>query len=175
MRRSILVVASIFLSSLGISFAQSAPPSPGTDQVAVQNAPADSAKDEKLVVSPPAPSDVQQQFQQDIKDVHFDFDRAELRPEDRTILAGDAAWLKSHPDVLITLEGDADERGDIVYNLVLSGNRAAAARDALIELGVPADRVAFATGWGKSYPVCSQSDESCGARTAELIFRSGLR
>ena len=59
-----------------------------------------------------------------MKDVRFDFDRAELRDEDKATLAANAQWLKAHPDVYITLEGDADERGDIVYNLVLSGERA---------------------------------------------------
>jgi peptidoglycan-associated lipoprotein len=160
MTRSILVVGSIVLSALGIAFAQTATAGSGVTSV----------QDEKLIGSPPAPLGVQRQFQQDVKDVQFDFDRAELRPDDRTILAADADWLKSHPDVLITLEGDADERGDIVYNLVLSGNRAAVTRDALIELGVPADRVVFATGWGKLYPVCSQPDESCWSQNRRTHF-----
>jgi len=115
----------------------------------------------KLPPVPPLPPSEQQQFQQDVKDVHFDFDRSELRDEDRTILAGDAEWLKAHPSVYVTLEGDADERGDIVYNVVLSDRRAIVTRDALVELGVPSDRILFATGWGKLYPICVQSDESC--------------
>jgi peptidoglycan-associated lipoprotein len=115
----------------------------------------------KLPALPPLPSIEQQQVLADIKDVHFDFDRSELRGEDRTILADDAEWLKAHPDVFITLEGDADERGDIVYNVVLSDRRAIVTRDALVALGVASDRILFATGWGKLYPVCTQSEESC--------------
>jgi peptidoglycan-associated lipoprotein len=159
MKRSIFV-GGILLSALGVGLAQTATAGPEDT----------SAKDRKLIVSPAAPSGVQQQFQQDIKDVHFDFDRAELCLDDRAILAADADWLKSHPDVLVTLEGDADERGDVVYNLVLSGNRAAATKDALVELGVPADRVVFATGWGKLYPVCSQQDESCWSQNRRTHF-----
>jgi peptidoglycan-associated lipoprotein len=107
------------------------------------------------------PNTEQQQFQQDVKDVYFDFDRADLRMNDRRTLATDAEWLKAHPDVMITIEGDADERGDVVYNVALSDRRAIATKDALVELGVSPDRIVFYTGWGKLYPVCEQADESC--------------
>jgi peptidoglycan-associated lipoprotein len=161
MRKRILISATIFVLSVGVSFAQSnAPMVPGTSQMNVSPDQANS-KDAMLTSAPPVPSDQQQHFQQDIKDIHFEFNRAELRDEDRTILASDADWLKSHPDVLVTLEGDADERGDIVYNVVLSAQRASVTRDALVDLGVPTDRIVFSTGWGKLYPVCSDSDESC--------------
>jgi peptidoglycan-associated lipoprotein len=115
----------------------------------------------KVPPAPPLPASEQQRFQQDVKDIHFDFDRSDLRAEDRTILASDAAWLKAHPDVPVTLAGDADGRGDIVYNVALSDRRAIATRDALVELGVSRDRILFATGWGKLYPICTESEESC--------------
>jgi len=98
---------------------------------------------------------------QDVRDVHFAFDRYDLSMEARQILTADAEWLKAHPDVNLTIEGDADERGDIVYNLTLSDHRAIATRDALVALGVPENRIIYATGWGKLYPVCEQSDEAC--------------
>lgn len=170
MRNKILAVASILLCFVGVGLAQSltsAQPDPG--QTNGQDH-ATTVTDARLVAAPPLSSDLQEQFQQAIKDIHFDFDRADLRAEDRTILASDAEWLKSHPDVLITLEGDADERGDVVYNLVLSGERALTAMNALVELGVPADRIAFATGWGKLYPICSQSDESCWGQNRRTHF-----
>jgi len=107
------------------------------------------------------PQSEQQQFEQGVKDVYFDFDRSDLRMDQRRVLAADAEWLKAHPDLLITIEGDADERGGIVYNVDLSDQRALTTRDALVRLGVPEDRIIFATGWGKLYPVCDQADESC--------------
>jgi peptidoglycan-associated lipoprotein len=112
------------------------------------------------VTVPPSPPGTNREVQ-DLRDVHFAFDRADLTSEDRQILAADAEWLKAHPEVNVTIEGDADERGDIAYNVVLSDRRALNARDALVALGVPPERIAFATGWGKLYPVCQQSDESC--------------
>ena len=126
--------------------------------------------DAKLAAVRELPSNDQQQFSQAVKDVHFEFDQSELRPEDRTILTSNAEWLKAHPDVMITLEGNADERGDIVYNVVLSGERAMAVRDALVEMGVSPDRIAFATGWGKLYPICEQSDESCWSQNRRTHF-----
>ena len=153
MRGKLSIFATLFLSTIGIGLAQT-----------------DTSK--QLITAPPVSSSEEQQFQQDIKDVHFDFDQAVLTAEDRTILASDADWLKAHPNLLVTLEGDADERGDIVYNVVLSGERASATKDALVELGVPADRIVFATGWGKLYPVCSQSDESCWSQNRRTHFET---
>lgn len=151
MSRKLLIFATLLLSMIGIGLAQT-----------------DSSK--QLIATPPVPSSEEQQFQQDVKNVHFDFNQALLTDEDKTILSSDADWLKSHPSVLVTLEGDADERGDIIYNVVLSGERATATKDALVELGVPADRIVFATGWGKLYPVCSQSDESCWSQNRRTHF-----
>ncbi len=159
MHREFLIIAAGFLLLVGMGFAQSD-----------MSAGANSGKDQKLITAPPTPSSEQQLFDQNVKDVHFDFDRAELRAEDRSILASDADWLKAHPDVLITLEGDADERGDIVYNVVLSGARATVTKDALVDLGISADRIVFATGWGKLYPVCSQSDENCWSQNRRTHF-----
>ena len=134
------------------------------------NGSGNSTTDSKLVSIPPMPSNDEQQFEQAVKDVHFDFDKSDLRDEDRAILSSDAEWLKAHPEVTITLEGDADERGTVVYNVVLSGERANTVKDALVEMGVPADRIAFATGWGKLYPVCSQSDDSCWSQNRRTHF-----
>jgi peptidoglycan-associated lipoprotein len=151
--RHILMVATLLLSS-SIAFARS------------PAAPADMSRDYAgrpvgdVAVPPPSPPGTDRQVQ-DLRDIHFALDRADLRLEDRQILAADAEWLKAHPNVNVTIEGDADERGDIAYNLALSDHRALATRDALISLGVPAERIVFSTGWGKLYPVCQQSDESC--------------
>jgi len=130
------------------------------------------ARDTKLQAAPPLASNDQQQFEGSMKDVHFDFDKSDLRPEDQATLQQDADWLKAHPEVLVTLEGDADERGSVIYNLVLSGERANTVRDALVEMGVSADQIAFSTGWGKLYPVCSQSDESCWSQNRRTHFAS---
>jgi peptidoglycan-associated lipoprotein len=110
--------------------------------------------------------------QQNLKDIHFDFDRYDLTDQDRQTLQENADWLKANPGVTVSIAGNADERGEIVYNLVLS-QKSEVTRDALISLGVPGDRIEFATGWGKLYPVCEQSDESCWSRNRRAHLTPG--
>ena len=112
----------------------------------------------------------EQDIQNNLKDVHFAFDQYELTAEDRQSLEATANWLKANPGVYVTIAGNADERGSIVYNVYLSDKRAKATRDALVAMGVPENQIVFATGWGKLYPVCSQSDESCWAQNRRAHF-----
>jgi outer membrane protein OmpA-like peptidoglycan-associated protein len=147
--RQLVFLAVAILSVSGAAFAQSANARGTSDQQA------------GTPPYTPATTAQNQEIQQNLKDVHFAFDRYDLSDQDRQTLIANANWLKANPEVYITIGGDADERGGIVYNLVLSQERAMVTHDALVELGVPADRIVFATGWGKLYPVCEQSDESC--------------
>lgn len=177
MRGIAIALSAIFFWPLGICCAQSNAPDPNPPNPPAQSEAAKAGAQNSgsvdratLLAAPPLSSDQQQQFDQGIKDIHFDFDSAEVRDEDRAILSTDADWLKAHPDVIIILEGLADDRGDILYNVVLSGARAAVTRDALVQLGVPASRIAFATGWGKLYPICTDQDESCWSQNRRTHF-----
>ena len=109
----------------------------------------------------PVPTVEQQEFAQNVKDVYFDFNQSQLRAEDRATLLQDAEWLKSHANLIFTIAGQADPRGNVVYNLFLSDQRALATRDALVRMGVSPRQIVLAEGWGKIYPVCQQDDESC--------------
>jgi len=113
-----------------------------------------------------------QRFEQNLKDIHFDFNETSLRYDAQAVLKENAQWLKAHPGAVVTIEGGADERGDIVYNLVLSDMRAKATKDALVNLGVPSGQIVFATGWGKLYPVCSASTEDCWSQNRRAHLSS---
>lgn len=76
-------------------------------------------------------------------------------------LRADADWLKAHPDARVRIEGYADERGEIAYNLALAQKRADFTRNSLMKMGVPESSLLSATGWGKLYRVCKEQDESC--------------
>ena len=119
---------------------------------------------------PPMQTADRQGFDQNVKDVYFDFNRANLTAADKSVLQQDAEWLKAHPDVTLTIEGDADQRGDIPYNLFLSDERALAARDELVKLGVAEKQIVFAEGWGKLYPDCQEQDESCWSKQRRAHF-----
>jgi len=75
----------------------------------------------------------------ELQRIYFAFDQYTLTPQSRDTLAGNAAYLKSHPELKVSIEGYCDERGSDEYNLALGERRAVAARDFLVSLGVSAD------------------------------------
>ncbi len=99
-------------------------------------------------------------FTQNVKTILFPFNVYD-RVENPDVLNANADWLKQHSDAHFWLQGRADDRGDVVYNLALSYLRAQYVKHHLEEQGVNASQVGFATGWGKLYPVCENSTESC--------------
>lgn len=111
---------------------------------------------------PPAqPSATDQElFSQNVKDVYFDYDSYEVRPDAQAAISGDAQFLQQHPNISFTVEGHCDERGSTEYNLALGDNRANAVKSALIQAGVPADRIKTIS-FGKEKPFCTESNEQC--------------
>ena len=81
----------------------------------------------------------------------FGYDQAEVSPEGQTVLNSNAEILKKYPTWIITIEGHADERGTAEYNLALGERRALAARNYLVSLGIPADRLRTVS-YGKEFP-----------------------
>jgi peptidoglycan-associated lipoprotein len=112
----------------------------------------------------------------DLKDVLFDYDSNNIRDDSRNALAQDADSLKriftDFPTATVNVEGHCDERGSAEYNLGLGDRRATAARDFLVQLGVPADRLKTIS-YGKERPVCTESDESCWQRNRRAHFSTG--
>jgi peptidoglycan-associated lipoprotein len=109
----------------------------------------------------------------ELKAVPFDFDSYELNEEARSVLKGNADYLKSHAGLEVLIEGHCDERGTREYNLALGQKRAKEARDYLIRLGVQGRRTATIS-YGQERPVCSDSTEECWAknRRGETKVRS---
>jgi peptidoglycan-associated lipoprotein len=87
-----------------------------------------------------------------LKDIHFGFDKYDIRPADAEILKGNASLLLKHPGVKIQIEGHCDERGTIEYNLALGERRANSAKKYLVSLGMPADRISTIS-YGKEKPL----------------------
>jgi peptidoglycan-associated lipoprotein len=88
--------------------------------------------------------------------VYFATDSHDLTEEAGPIIQAQAAWLQRYPGVLVTIEGNADERGTREYNLGLGARRAQAVRERLIQLGLRAERVATIS-YGKERPVDTRS------------------
>jgi peptidoglycan-associated lipoprotein len=119
------------------------------------------------------PQTVQDILSHQVQDIHFDYDKSDVRPEDQSILQADAAALKQifqmDTSFIVTIEGHADERGSAEYNLGLGDRRAAAAKDALIAIGVPADKLKTVS-YGKERPLCTDATEDCYARNRRAHF-----
>ncbi len=101
-----------------------------------------------------------QDLLQNVKDIYFPFDiyNRIVNPND---LQADGSWLTQNTGSTLWIQGYADIRGDIFYNLVLSYRRAQHVKAGLVKAGVDESRIQFATGWGKLYPVCQGTDEQC--------------
>lgn len=104
-----------------------------------------------------------------LRDIHFDFDRYDIRPRDAKILDGHSEWLRGNRRSLILIEGHADERGTNEYNLALGERRAKAAMDYLIARGVAADQVLLIT-YGEERPLCIEENDACWARNRRAHF-----
>jgi peptidoglycan-associated lipoprotein len=102
-------------------------------------------------------------------DIRFEFDKADLRESDRQTLAKNADNLKKFDFLKVKVEGHADERGTVEYNLALGERRAKASYDYLVSLGVPAQRLTTVS-YGKEVPLCTEHSEDCWARNRRDHF-----
>jgi peptidoglycan-associated lipoprotein len=87
-----------------------------------------------------------------LKDIHFDFDKYDIRPGDAEILKENAALLSKYRTSKVQIEGHCDERGTIEYNLALGERRANSTKKYLISLGVSPDRISTIS-YGKERPL----------------------
>jgi peptidoglycan-associated lipoprotein len=110
----------------------------------------------------PAASEMslQDMFNRNVKDVYFDLDRYNLRPDDASTVTADAQFLAQHPNLDIVIAGHCDDRGSEEYNLALGANRANSLKQALIAQGVSPSRIKTIS-YGKEKPFCTTNDESC--------------
>ncbi len=100
-------------------------------------------------------------------DVHFAFDSYELDSTARDVLTRNLDWLRQNGRAKIELEGHADSRGTIEYNLALGAKRAKAVKDHLVTQGVASDRISTIS-YGKELPLCHEENETCWARNRRV-------
>ena len=108
-----------------------------------------------------------------MRDAFFDYDKSDLRADARDALTTGATALKAvladFPNATIAIEGHCDERGSAEYNLGLGDRRSSSAKDLLVQLGVPADKLKTIS-YGKERPQCTESDESCWQKNRRVHF-----
>jgi peptidoglycan-associated lipoprotein len=129
------------------------------------------AQEEPVETPEPEPEPVIKKITDaEFKTVYFDFDKYNLVDSAKQALELNARILKEHPDVIVKIEGNCDERGTVEYNLSLGDKRAMAAKDYLIGLGINADRLQTIS-YGKSRPAVMGNNEAAWAKNRRDNFR----
>ena len=100
--------------------------------------------------------------------VFFDTDKSDIDAESQATLRSQAAYLRQYPNVRVTIEGHADERGTREYNLALGERRANAAKNYLASLGIDAGRISTIS-YGKERPEALGSDEASWAKNRRAV------
>ena len=121
------------------------------------------------VTAPPAPAPppppvitetLEQAFSKNVRDVYFDYDKSDVREDQKSTLSDAASFLKTNSTVKFSIEGHCDERGSEEYNLGLGDRRANAVKNYLISLGIDAGRI-NPISYGKERPQCREATEDC--------------
>jgi len=100
--------------------------------------------------------------------VFFDLNKWNIRADQRAVLDRQAEWLKRFPQVTVTVEGHADERGTREYNLALGAKRAAAAKNYLVAAGINPNRV-DTISYGKERPEVVGSNEEAWRQNRRAV------
>ena len=111
-------------------------------------------------------------FAQSVKDIYFDYDKADIRADQQSSVQTDGQFLVQHSNMNITIEGHCDERGSTEYNLALGDQRATAVKNVLTTQGVNASRIKTIS-YGKEKPFCTESNEACWQqnRRGHLVYQ----
>ena len=101
--------------------------------------------------------------------IFFDYDSAEMTTEAQSNLANNADVMRNNLTWIVTIEGHCDERGTAEYNLALSERRALAARNYLVALGIPVNRLRTVS-YGEEFPFDPGNDEAAWAQNRRAHF-----
>jgi len=104
-----------------------------------------------------------------LEDIHFDFDKSNIRQDDRKILSRNAAYLSKNINVKIVIEGNCDERGTAEYNMALGERRADEAKKYLVNLGIDGKRITTIS-YGSEKPLDPGHDEDAWAKNRRDHF-----
>jgi peptidoglycan-associated lipoprotein len=104
-----------------------------------------------------------------LRDIHFEFDKYEIRSQDKPVLDENAKWLKQNGTAQLLVEGHCDERGTNEYNLALGERRAKATRDYLVSTGIEGGRITVIS-YGEERPLCTERTEACWAQNRRAHF-----
>ncbi len=111
-----------------------------------------------------------------IEDAYFDYNQHALRPDAVKALQANSTELRDilrdYPTYKLMVEGHCDERGSAEYNMALGDARAQAAKDYLVQVGIPSAQLNVVS-YGKEKPVCQDHDENCWQKNRRIHIGAG--
>lgn len=165
------------VGTMGASGTRAISPSDSiTYTASVSNASGSSSASTRVTVTepaapppPPPPITVTEFFNTRIRDIYFDFDKYDIRPDAQTTLEANARALAERSEIRFLIEGHCDERGSEKYNLALGDRRANATKDYLSAQGVAASRM-DTISYGEERPFAQGSAEEAWAQNRRAHF-----
>ena len=110
--------------------------------------------------------------------VHFDFDQIIIKPDYKKLLQQQASCvmkaLGSRGDMIVQIEGHADERGSDEYNMALGHRRANVIANATM-VYFPDSKLARIFSYGEEFPLDRQSSSSAWAKNRRVEFTLFLK
>ena len=104
-----------------------------------------------------------------LKPLFFELDSSDVSADGQRVLQENASIMKKYPAWQITIEGHCDERGTAEYNLALGERRALAAKNYLVSLGIPADKVKTVS-YGKEFPFDPGHEDAAWSKNRRAHF-----
>lgn len=101
---------------------------------------------------------------------YFDFDQSDIKSESKTMLRTHASYLSTNSGASVVLEGFADDRGTVEYNLALGERRAVAVRRFLMANGASADQISVVS-YGEERPVAFGQNEASWAKNRRVEIK----
>lgn len=103
------------------------------------------------------------------ENIHFAIDSSLLSDQARQTLTSKAEYLRTNPDIAVTVEGHCDDRGTNAYNIALGERRAASVKMFLVDLGIGTNRL-NTVSYGEERPIAAGHDETSWAENRRAQF-----
>ena len=156
----IAAVAGLLLTACG-GGAKQVQPTPVPPEPRIVQEPAPPVPEEPVAAPEPALA---------LAPIYFDFDKSDIRTDQRGPLADNAKLLESHGDVTrVVIEGHCDERGTNEYNMALGQRRADSVKNYLVNYGIPRTKLSTLS-YGEERPMDPGHTEAAWARNRRSEF-----
>lgn len=170
----VLVLTLVCALALGACGKKAAPPAPAPEGAAAAPARSDEEREAeeraRREAEARARAEAAARAKATIEEmIFFDFDRSDIRPDARATLDPKLPILRANPTVRLRIEGHADERGSVEYNLALGMRRAMAAKQYLTAFDLDPVRLDVVS-FGEERPLDARSNEEAWAKNRRAEF-----